>query len=105
MMISLIVLLSLFVRTLGFTLVDSHSSCTTMNKNKLFQLQAATNNVKVTNLDNKKVIEIESGSPLSLACVRADLRLSFQCKQGHCLSCELIMVSYFQIIIIQSLTH
>ena len=47
--------------------------------------------VQVNNLDNKKSIEIEAGQPLSLACVRTDLRLSFQCKQGHCLSCELIM--------------
>lgn len=47
--------------------------------------------VKVTNTDANKTIEIEAGQPLSLACVRSDLRLSFQCKQGHCLSCEVMM--------------
>lgn len=47
--------------------------------------------VKVTNTDANKTIEIEAGQPLSLACTRSDLRLSFQCKQGHCLSCEVMM--------------
>ena len=50
-------------------------------------LFAATKDVNVTNLDNGKVIQIPAGSPLSLACVRADMRLSFQCKAGTCGSC------------------
>lgn len=37
------------------------------------------------------MITIQSGQPLSLACVRAGLRLSFQCKQGVCSSCEVMM--------------
>ncbi len=47
--------------------------------------------VSVTNLDNKQTIEIPSGSPLSLAAVRSGMRLSFQCKQGTCSSCETIL--------------
>ncbi len=47
--------------------------------------------VKIGNVDNGKAIEIAAGSPLSLACVRTDLRLSFQCKQGTCGSCELLL--------------
>jgi len=82
MMMSLmrtVLLLIILVSVIGFKSIISkwHQSS--------FKLQA---NVKVNNLDNKKSIEIEAGSPLSLACVRTDLRLSFQCKQGHCLSCE-----------------
>ena len=74
----IVLLLSILVSTIGFKIISKgHHS---------FKLHAA--NVKVNNLDNKKSIEIESGAPLSLACVRTDLRLSFQCKQGHCLSCE-----------------
>ena len=74
----LLILVSIVIINTGFKIISKgrHS----------FKLQAA--NVKVNNLDNKKSIEIESGAPLSLACVRTDLRLSFQCKQGHCLSCE-----------------
>ena len=43
--------------------------------------------VKVTNLDNGNIVEIPSGSPLSLAAVRSGMRLSFQCKAGTCGSC------------------
>jgi len=79
MLLRIVLLLLILVSTKGFKIISKgHYSC--------FKLQAA--NVKVNNLDNKKSIEIESGAPLSLACVRTDLRLSFQCKQGHCLSCE-----------------
>ena len=44
--------------------------------------------VRVENLDTKQNIVIPSGSPLSLAAVRSGLKLSFQCKQGSCSSCE-----------------
>lgn len=47
--------------------------------------------VTVTNLDNNQVVKIAAGSPLSLAAVRSGLRLSFQCKQGVCQSCETIL--------------
>lgn len=47
--------------------------------------------VKVTNAENSKTTEIPPGSPLSLACVQTDLRLSFQCKQGSCGSCEVML--------------
>ena len=48
-------------------------------------------NVLVQNTDDNKETEIEAGSPLSLAAVRTDLRLSFQCKAGHCRSCEMYL--------------
>ena len=44
--------------------------------------------MEVINEDNNKKILISSGSPLSLAAARTELRLSFQCKQGTCSSCE-----------------
>ena len=47
--------------------------------------------VEVKNLDNGEVVMIESGSPLSLACVRSGMRLSFQCKAGTCSSCEVML--------------
>ena len=47
--------------------------------------------VEVKNLDNGQSIKIESGQPLSLACVRSGMRLSFQCKQGTCSSCETML--------------
>ena len=47
--------------------------------------------VKVTNLDNGNIIEIPSGSPLSLAAVRSGMRLSFQCKAGTCGSCVSVL--------------
>jgi len=43
--------------------------------------------VTVLNEDNGKSITIPAGSPLSLACVRTEMRLSFQCKAGSCGSC------------------
>ena len=50
--------------------------------------------VTVTNLDNGESIKIPSGSPLSLAAVRSGMRLSFQCKQGTCQSCETMLDGY-----------
>lgn len=47
--------------------------------------------VEVKNLDNGQAVMIESGSPLSLACVRSGMRLSFQCKAGTCSSCEVML--------------
>ena len=47
--------------------------------------------VIVNNLDNKETIKIPAGSPLSLAAVRSGMRLSFQCKQGVCSSCETLL--------------
>lgn len=44
--------------------------------------------VTVINEDTKTSIQIAVGSPLSLAAVRSGIRLSFQCKQGSCSSCE-----------------
>jgi ferredoxin len=45
----------------------------------------------VLNGDNNQKITIDAGSPLSLAAVRSGMRLSFQCKQGTCSSCETIL--------------
>lgn len=45
----------------------------------------------MSNLDNGNTIKINSGQPLSLACVRSGLRLSFNCKQGTCSSCEVML--------------
>ncbi len=45
----------------------------------------------VVNADTNQSIEIESGSPLSLAAIRSNIRLSFQCKQGTCSSCETLL--------------
>jgi len=47
--------------------------------------------VTVNNLDNNQSIKIPPGSPLSLAAVRSGMRLSFQCKQGVCSSCETLL--------------
>eukprot|EP01041_Mallomonas_annulata_P001368 gene1368-2641_t len=47
--------------------------------------------VTVINLDNQETIAIPAGSPLSLAAVRSGMRLSFQCKQGSCSSCETML--------------
>lgn len=47
--------------------------------------------VEVLNQDNNQKTTIASGSPLSLAAVRTGLRLSFQCKQGTCASCETLL--------------
>ena len=47
--------------------------------------------VRIRNLDSGQEITIESGKPMSLACTRANLRLSFQCKQGTCQSCEFLL--------------
>lgn len=47
--------------------------------------------VTVKNLDNNKEIVIAAGQPLSLAAVRSDMRLSFQCKQGTCQSCQVFL--------------
>ena len=87
---SLLLLLLLLLIFASLCLVSSFSYIKSKSNNRITtsRLNAL---VQVNNLDNKKTIEIESGSPLSLACVRSDMRLSFQCKQGHCLSCELIM--------------
>ena len=54
--------------------------------------------VTVKNLDNNKEIVIASGQPLSLAAVRSDMRLSFQCKQGTCQSCQVFLNGNFYII-------
>ena len=47
--------------------------------------------VLVTNLDTKETATLPAGSPVSLACVRTNLRLSFQCKKGDCGSCEFLL--------------
>ena len=47
--------------------------------------------VLVTNLDTKETTTLPAGSPVSLACVRTNLRLSFQCKKGDCGSCEFLL--------------
>ena len=52
-----------------------------MSNNK-FKTYLSAKDVKVTNQDNGETTTIASGSPLSLACVRTGMRLSFQCKQG-----------------------
>lgn len=47
--------------------------------------------VTVLNLDNSQSTSIAPGQPLSLAAVRTGMRLSFQCKQGVCSSCETML--------------
>jgi ferredoxin len=47
--------------------------------------------VTVKNLDNNETIEIDAGSPLSLAASKSGMKLSFQCKQGTCKSCTTIL--------------
>jgi len=54
--------------------------------NRNFILAAAE--VEVLNSGNNQKITINPGAPLSLAAARTGLRLSFQCKQGTCSSCE-----------------
>ena len=64
----------------------SPGSCRRLSRTALYERL-----VKVRNLDTKEEITIESGKPMSLACTRANLRLSFQCKQGTCQSCEFLL--------------
>lgn len=47
--------------------------------------------VTIINADNKQTTILPSGSPMSLGCTRTGLRLSFQCKQGTCASCEFLL--------------
>ena len=47
--------------------------------------------VIVLNADTNTSISIPAGSPLSLAAIRSGIRLSFQCKQGSCSSCETLL--------------
>jgi len=47
--------------------------------------------VLITNLETKQTTTLAAGSPMSLGCVRTGLRLSFQCKQGTCQSCEFLL--------------
>ncbi len=54
--------------------------------------------VTVKNLDNNNEIVIASGQPLSLAAVRSDMRLSFQCKQGTCQSCQVLLNGMYQLL-------
>ena len=52
---------------------------------RLANLSAATKEprvVTVTNTDNGKATEIQAGSPMGLAAVRTEMRLSYQCKAG-----------------------
>ena len=78
----LLTLLVIFSKTEGYFL---HL------KSRNFNVLLFDKEVTVENLDNKEVIKIMSGSPLSLAAVRSGMRLSFQCKQGTCASCETIL--------------
>ena len=58
-------------------------------KNLLHSTTPSTGkDVSVVNADTNTSIQIPAGSPLSLAAVRSGIRLSFQCKQGTCSSCE-----------------
>lgn len=47
--------------------------------------------VTITNADTKQTTVLAAGQPLSLGAVRTGLRLSFQCKQGSCGSCEMLL--------------
>ena len=47
--------------------------------------------VTIINADTKQTTVLPSGSPLSLGAVRTGLRLSFQCKQGTCQSCVMLI--------------
>lgn len=92
-----LVLLSLLVEVIVglVTLNTRNLPCTLRSRDDLHHLNrldlSLFGQVKVNNLDNGNSIEIPSGSPLSLACVRSDMRLSFQCKQGTCQSCEVLL--------------
>lgn len=55
------------------------------------QFKLLEKDVTVNNLDTNESITIKEGSPLSLAAVRSNIRLSFQCKQGVCQSCEVLL--------------
>lgn len=90
LVISLICLLFLVNSTKGFTWNGEKKS----SSSSLFQRSSvlfAGKEVEVTNLTTNQKINIPAGSPLSLAAVRSGLRLSFQCKQGTCASCETIL--------------
>lgn len=69
-----------------FALNDLDTNFTIVKNMRLFDRL-----VEVTNAENFETTEIPPGSPLSLACLRTDLRLSFQCKQGTCGSCEVLL--------------
>lgn len=58
-------------------------------REKIFKLHEKM--VKITNLENQQTVELPPGSYLSLAAARSGLRLSFQCKQGSCGSCETLL--------------
>jgi len=88
---------SLFVQLLLLLLSLHIASCfvsvtTSTKRPKLLLLMR---DVTVKNLDNGKEIIIASGQPLSLAAVRSDMRLSFQCKQGTCQSCQVFLNGIF----------
>jgi len=52
---------------------------------------ALQGDVTIINADTKQTTVLPSGSPMSLGCTRTGLRLSFQCKQGTCSSCEFLL--------------
>ena len=95
MKLLLLLFLNLLLITSGYQNVDRlfhhHHNIHTHSQSRRSRIVKLDANVVVNNLDNNKRIEIEANAPLSLAAVRSDLRLSFQCKQGHCLSCEMLL--------------
>mmetsp|Transcript_14514 Transcript_14514/g.15693 ORF Transcript_14514/g.15693 Transcript_14514/m.15693 type:complete len:114 (-) Transcript_14514:130-471(-) len=54
-------------------------------------LAAGKNDVIVQNLDTQEKITMQAGESLSLAAFKTGTRLSFQCKQGSCGSCEILL--------------
>lgn len=88
---------ALFVQLLLLLLSLHIASCFVFvnSSTKRPKLLLLMRDVTVKNLDNGKEIIISSGQPLSLAAVRSDMRLSFQCKQGTCQSCQVLLNGTF----------
>ena len=89
-MLSICFIFATFYLTMAFRVPNSKY----FMKVRTFAQENKQIEVTVTNLDNGEIIKIPSGSPLSLAAVRSGMRLSFQCKQGTCQSCETILDGY-----------
>jgi ferredoxin len=84
----LTVIVFALVALLTSAFVPRRSRVTVSPSTALF---ATPKEVIVQNLDTKQEVSIPAGSPLSLAAVRSGTRLSFQCKQGVCSSCETML--------------
>ena len=92
-MVTSAVFVQLLLLLLSLHIASCFVSVTTSTKRS--KLLLLMRDVTVKNLDNGKEIIIASGQPLSLAAVRSDMRLSFQCKQGTCQSCQVLLNGIF----------